>query len=99
MTIVNQLTSMVDQRRAKTVISSVANDNPNSGQKCILIINQAILIHGLENHLLYPMQRCLHGVHTSEVSKVSDGSPNETTDEIQANNPINAAHPLIIPLQ
>ena len=39
-------------RRAKTVDAAVGNQDPQSGQKFILMIDQAICIDGLENHPL-----------------------------------------------
>ena len=48
---------------AKTVDAAVDYQDPQSGQKFILVINQAICVNGLDNHLLCPMQCCLNGVH------------------------------------
>ena len=42
-------------RSAKIVDATVVYQDPQSGQKLILMINQAIHINGLENHLLCPM--------------------------------------------
>ena len=50
-------------RSAKTVDAAVGYQDPQSGQKFILMINQAICIDGLVNHLLCPMQCPLNGVH------------------------------------
>ena len=47
------------------------------------MINQAIQINGLENHLLCPMWCHLNGVHMSEVPKLLAVSPNVTTHAIQ----------------
>ena len=43
-------------RSAKTGDATVGYQNPQSEQKYILMINQAIHIVGLENHLLCPMK-------------------------------------------
>ena len=59
-------------------------------------MNQAILISGLENHLLYPMQHHLNGEHISEVSKFLVDSFGLTTPAIQKIDAFDAAHPLII---
>ena len=56
-------------RSAKTDDAAVGYQDPQSGQTFILMINQAIWIDGLVNHLLCPMQSCLNGVHISEVPK------------------------------
>ena len=40
---------------AKTIDATVGYQYPQSGQKFILMINQAIRIDGLVNHLLCPM--------------------------------------------
>ena len=50
-----------------TIDAAVAYQNPQSGQKYILMIDQVIHINGLENHLLCPMQCYMIGVHISEV--------------------------------
>ena len=56
-------------RSAKTVDVPVGYQEPQSEQKFILVMNQAICINGLENLLLCPMHYHLNGVHNSEVSK------------------------------
>ena len=48
-----------------------------------LVINQAICIDDLDNHLLCPMQCCMNGVHISEVPKFLAESPSETTYVIE----------------
>ena len=63
------------------------------------MINQAICIDGLVNHLLCPMQCHLNGVQISEVSKFSAENQSETTQAIELAKPFHDAHPLIIPLQ
>ena len=42
-------------RSAKTVDTAVGHQDPQSGHKFIIMINQAICIDGLENHLLCPI--------------------------------------------
>ena len=86
-------------RSAKTVDVTVGYQDPQSGQKFILIINQAICIDGLENHSICPMQCHLNGVHISEVPKFLAESPSETTHAIELVNSFNAAHQLVILLQ
>ena len=54
-------------RNAKTVNAAVGYQDPQSGWKFILVINQALHIHGLENHLLCPMHCCMNDVHIGEV--------------------------------
>ena len=63
------------------------------------MINQAICIKGLENHLLCPMKFHLNGVHISKEPKFLAESPSVTTHAIELTDPFNAAHLLIIPLQ
>ena len=63
------------------------------------MINQAICINGLENHLLCPMQCCLNGVHINEFPKFLVESPSVTTHAIELKDPLVTAHLLIIPLQ
>ena len=43
-------------RSAKTVDAIVGYQDSQSGQKFILMINQAICNHGLVNHMICPMQ-------------------------------------------
>ena len=63
---------------AKTVDSMVGYQDLQSGQKFILMINQAVCIKGLDNHRLCPMQCCLNDVHISEVFKFLAESPSVT---------------------
>ena len=66
----------------------VSHDHdPHSGQKYILMINQAIQIYGQENHLLYSIQCHLNGVHNSEIPKFLADSPSVTTDAIPLIDP------------
>ena len=88
-----------DYRSAKTVNATVGYQDPQSGQKFILMINQAICIDGLVNHLLLPMQCCLNGVQINEVPKFLAKTQSETTHAIELVNPFDAAHPLIILLK
>ena len=86
-------------RSANTVDATAGYHYPQSGQKIILMIFQAICIDGLVNHLLCPMQCFLNGVQISEVPKVLAENPNETTPVIELFNPFNDAHSLMILLQ
>ena len=86
-------------RSTKTVDAAVGYQDPQSGQKPILMINQAICIDGQDNYLLCSMQCHLNGVHISEVSKFLAESPSETSHAIELTDPFNTAHPLIILLQ
>ena len=82
-----------DYRSAKTVDAAVGFQDPQSGQKFILTINQAICIDGLEKHLICPMQCCLNGVHTSKVPKFLAESPRVTTNDVELADPFDTAHP------
>ena len=86
-------------RSDETVDAAVGYQNPQSGQKFILIINQAICIDGLVNHLLCPMQCHMNVVQISEVSKFVTETPSETTHAIELVNPFHATCLLIIPLK
>ena len=86
-------------RSVKTVDATVGYTDPQSGQMFILMINQAIFINSLENHLLCSMQCHLNGVHISEVPKYLAESPSITTHAVELVDPFNAAYQLIIPLQ
>ena len=63
------------------------------------MLNQAICINGLVNHLIHPMQCGLNGAHISEVPKFLAENLNETTHAIEFVNPFNVAHYWIIPVQ
>ena len=63
------------------------------------MINRAVCINGLEDHVLCPMQHCLNGVLISEVTKFSAESSSVITHAIKLPDPFDAAHPLIIPLK
>ena len=54
---------------------------------------------GLDLHLLCPMQCCMNGVLINEVPKYLAPVPSETIHAIQIENPIDANHPIIIPLK
>ena len=56
-------------RSAKTVDATVGYQDPQSDQKFILIMNQAIQIDELVNHLLCPMQCCFNRVHITKIHK------------------------------
>ena len=62
------------------------------------MINQAICIDGLDNHLLCPMQCCLNGAYQQSPKFLVESS-SETTHAIELVDPFNAAKPLMILLQ
>ena len=68
-----------------------------SGQRFILMINQAICIKSLENHMLCPMQCCVNGVHISEVHKFLVEHSSKTTNAIELTEVFYSAHLLTIP--
>ena len=63
------------------------------------MINKAICINGLENHLLCHMQCCLNGVHISEVPQFLADRSSVTTHAIELTDLFNATHLLLISLQ
>ena len=86
-------------KSSKRVYAAIGYQDTQSGQRFILVINQAIRIDGLVNHLLCPMQYRFNGMKINEVPKFLAENPNETTHAIELVNPFNATHPLIILLQ
>ena len=82
-------------RSVKTDDAEVGYQDPQSGQKIILMINQAIHVDGLVNHLLCPMQCHLNGLHISEVPKFLAETPSETTHAIELVDPFDVTHPLV----
>ena len=87
MTIIDQLTSTVMIQKMATEVprldAAVGYQDPQSDQRFILLINQAICIDGLVSHLLCPMQCHMNGVQINEVPKFSPENPNETTHSIE----------------
>ena len=79
----------------KTADAAVGCQDPQNGQKYILMINQAICINILENHLLCPMQCHLNGIHISGVTKFLPESLSLTTHAIQGTDPLHTAFPFI----
>ena len=63
------------------------------------MINQAICIDGLDNHLLYSKRCCLNGMHISEIPKFLAESPRRTSHVIELMDLFDAAQLLTIPLQ
>ena len=86
-------------KSAKAVDITVGYQDPQSGQRFILKINQAIHIDGLVNHLLCPIQCRLNGVHVHKIPMFLAENPSETTHVIEFVDLFNKAYPLIIPLQ
>ena len=86
-------------KSVKMVNATVVYQEPKSGQKFILVINEAINIDGLVNHVLCPMQLWLNGVYINEVPKFLAESPSETTHAREFSDPFHAAHPLVILLR
>ena len=63
------------------------------------MINQAICIDGLANHLSCPMQCHLNGMQISEVPQFLAENPSETNHAMELVDPYDAAHPFFILLQ
>ena len=78
---------------------TVAYTVPKTDQVVILSINQATEMKGLNHHLLLPMQCHVNGVLINEVPKFLAPIPSETMHAIKIKSPIDATHPLIIPLK
>ena len=86
-------------RSSKTIYATLCYQHPQSGEKFILMIDQAIHIDGLVNHFLCPMQCHLNGVQINEVPKFLVETPSETTHAIELVDPFDTSHLLIILLQ
>ena len=86
-------------RIAKTVDATLGYQDPQSGQKFILMINQAFCIDSLDNYLLCPMQCHLKDMHISDVPKFLAMSPSVTTYTMPLVDSFDAVHPLIIIFQ
>ena len=77
------------------VAAAVGYQNPQSGEKLIFMINQAICIDGLKNHLLCPMQCHLNGEHISEVPKFLAESLSVTIHAIELTDPFEQCNQLL----
>ena len=81
----------------RIVSAAVAYDDPHSGETSILIINQAIEIPHLDNHLLCIFQCRMGGVAINDVPKFQAPNPSLHTHAIRVNND-DDSHILLIPL-
>ena len=81
----------------RIVSAAVAYDDPHSGETSILIINQAIEIPYLDNHLLCIFQCRMGGVAINDVPKFQALNPSLHTHAIRVNND-DDSHILLIPL-
>ncbi len=75
----------------QTVSGVVAYNDPQTGRMLYLIINQAIHIPHLDNHLLCPMQCHVNDVIVNDLPKFLAADP---TDQTHALTPINPDNPL-----
>ena len=85
-------------KECRTVSAAVAYDHPQTGQVYILIINQAIEIPHLENHLLCPMQCRVNGVRVNDVPNILVDNPDTTTHASGVPDPIDKSNMLYLPL-
>ena len=81
----------------RTVTGVVAYDHPQTGQTYMLVVNQAIEVPHLQNHLLCPMQCRMNGVKTNKLPKFLAETPDKTTHAVQVVDPLSES-PLYIPM-
>ena len=81
-------------KSTKKVNATVGYQDPQSIQRFILIINQAICLDGLGNNRFCPIQCQLNGVQIKKGPKFLAEIPSETTHAIELFNPFDASHPL-----
>ena len=81
----------------RTVTGVVAYDHPQTGQTYMLVVNQAIEVPHLQNHLLCPMQCRMNGVKVDELPKFLAKTPDETMHAVQVVDPLDES-PLYIPM-
>jgi len=86
-------------KSARIVDAAIKYISPFTGEKFILMINQAIEIKGLDHHLLCPMQCRLNGARINELPKFLADLPTLETHAIQLSDPDDPTHPLLIPLK
>jgi hypothetical protein len=66
-------------KSAPIVTAVVAYDNPTTGKSILVVVHQAILIHGLEHNVLCPMQLRHSGISVHECPK--HGTPIPARDD------------------
>ena len=81
----------------RTVTGVVAYDHLQTGQTYMLVVNQAIEVPHLQNHLLCPMQCRMNGVKINELPKFLAETPDKTTHALQVVDPLSES-PLYIPM-
>ena len=81
----------------RIVSAALAYDDPHSGETSILIINQAIEIPHLNNHLLCIFQCRMRWATINDVPKFQAPKPSVHTHAIRVNNE-DDSHTLLIPL-
>ena len=64
---------------AMTVDAVIVCANQHTSLRCIFLLNQAIHMKGLVNHLVCPMQCCLNGIVMNEASRGLAKNLKETT--------------------
>ncbi len=82
----------------QTVSGVVAYDDPQTGRKLHLIINQAIHIPHLDHHLLCPMQCRLNDVIINNLPKFLATDPTDQTHALTLTDPDNPLQLVILPL-
>ncbi len=82
----------------QTVSGVVAYDDPQTGRRLHLIINQAIHIPHLDHHLLCPMQCRVNDVTINNLPKFLVANPTDQTHALTINDPNNPLQLVILPL-
>ena len=80
------------------ISGTIAYDHPISGQVYMVVYHEAIHYPKLKNHLMCPMQSRMSGVRINDTPKFLADNPDEKTQSIIFNDPLNPNKPLIIPL-
>jgi hypothetical protein len=82
----------------QTVSGVVAYDDPQTGRRLHLIINQAIHISHLYHHFLCPMQCPVNDVTVNNLPKFLAANPTDQTHALTMTGPNNPLQPVILPL-
>ena len=83
-------------KSARIIDADVGHGNLYTRKWDILMLNQAIYLKALPNHLVWLMQCRMNGWLLHEISKFLADSPTLTIHVIQLNKPLDVTNPLIL---
>ena len=81
-----------------TISWSISYDHPTSGKIYMLVYHQAIHCPRLTSYLMSPIQSWMAGVRINDLPKFLAEEPDENTQPIIVDDPLNHNEPLVTPL-